>query len=163
MFHKIIAALDSSKIAKQVFEKSLAQAKEPSSSLMLLHVLSPGDEGYPILPSIQYPYIPIGDGDLLESYLKQREMYEKQGIEMLRSLTEEASAAGVKAEFSQKVGNPGRTICSLASTWGADLIVVGRRGRSGLTELLLGSVSNYVVHHASCSVLVVEGVNSSAD
>lgn len=160
MFHKILVALDRSKIAKQTFDKSLAQAREPSSSLMLLHVLSPGDEGYPILPGIQYPYIPVGEEDLLGSYLKQREIYEQQGIDMLRSLTESAIAAGVKAEFTQKVGNPGRVICNLARTWGADLIVVGRRGRSGLNELLLGSVSNYVLHHAPCSVLVVEGANS---
>jgi nucleotide-binding universal stress UspA family protein len=162
MFHKILAAVDSSKIANQVFEKSLAQAINSSSSLMLLHVLSPGDEGFPILPAIQYPYIPMGEEDLLESYLQQREMYEKQGLEMLKSFVEEAIASGVKAEFTQKFGNPGRTICDLASTWGADLIVVGRRGRSGLSELLLGSVSNYVVHYAPCSVLVVEGVKNNS-
>lgn len=159
MFHKILLALDRSKNAKQVFDKSLAQAREPLSSLMLLHVLSPGDEGYPILPAIQYPYIPVNEEDLLESYLKQREIYEKQGIDMLRSLTEEAIAAGVKTEFTQNVGSPGRVICNLARSWGADLIVVGRRGRSGLNELLLGSVSNYVLHHAPCSILVVEGDN----
>lgn len=160
MFHKILVALDRSKIAKQVFDKSLAGAREPDSSLMLLHVMSPGDEGYPILPGIQYPYIPVGEEDLLGSYLKQREIYEHLGIDMLRSLTEEAIAAGVQAEFAQKVGNPGPVICNLARTWEADLIVVGRRGRSGISELLLGSVSNYVLHHAPCSVLVVEGVNA---
>ncbi len=40
---------------------------------------------------------------------------------------------------------------------GADLIVVGRRGRSGLSELILGSASNYVLHHAPCSVLTLQG------
>ncbi|NEO65320.1 MAG: universal stress protein, partial [Moorea sp. SIO4G2] len=38
------------------------------------------------------------------------------------------------------------------------LIVLGRRGLGGLKEMVLGSVSNYVVHHAPCSVLVVQGV-----
>ncbi|MEO0350033.1 MAG: universal stress protein, partial [Cyanobacteria bacterium P01_A01_bin.15] len=42
--------------------------------------------------------------------------------------------------------------------WNADLIMMGRRGRSGFSELLLGSVSNYVMHHAPCSVLTVQGV-----
>ncbi|MFM7578374.1 MAG: universal stress protein, partial [Microcystaceae cyanobacterium] len=36
-----------------------------------------------------------------------------------------------------------------------DVIVVGHRGRWGLSEILLGSVSNYVFHHAHCPVLVV--------
>ena len=45
-----------------------------------------------------------------------------------------------------------------SQNWEADLIVIGRRGHQGLSEILLGSVSNYVVHHAPCSVLVVQGV-----
>jgi len=37
------------------------------------------------------------------------------------------------------------------------LVVVGRRGHSGLSELFLGSVSNYVLHRAPCSVLTIQG------
>ncbi|HIK43734.1 MAG TPA: universal stress protein, partial [Leptolyngbyaceae cyanobacterium M65_K2018_010] len=42
-----------------------------------------------------------------------------------------------------------------AGVCGADLIVVGRRERGRIKAALLGSVSNYVVHHAPCSVLIV--------
>jgi hypothetical protein len=59
--------------------------------------------------------------------------------------------------------HPGPTICKLAHDWPADLIVLGNRGRSGMAELLLGSVSNYVLHHAACSVLVVKTIAQAAE
>ena len=51
-------------------------------------------------------------------------------------------------------GSPAQQIVERAEEWGADLIVVGSHGR-GFWGRLLGSVSNAVVHHATCSVLVV--------
>ncbi|GAB1541197.1 hypothetical protein NUACC21_38670 [Scytonema sp. NUACC21] len=94
--------------------------------------------------------------EILNIQRKQWEEFVNRGIEMLRSLVEEATVAGVSSEFTQKPGSPGSTICEFASDGRFDLIVIGRRGRSGLSELLLGSVSNYVLHHASCSVLTVQ-------
>jgi nucleotide-binding universal stress UspA family protein len=64
---------------------------------------------------------------------------------------------GIMAESSYQTGDPGTNICDLARSWGADLIVLGRRGLKGFAELLAGSVSNHGVHHAPCSVLVAQG------
>lgn len=51
-------------------------------------------------------------------------------------------------------GPPEKEIIDLATAWGADLIVVGSHGR-GFWGRMIGSVSNDIVHHAPCSVLVV--------
>jgi len=52
-------------------------------------------------------------------------------------------------------GSPAQVIVDEAESWGADLIVMGSRGLGPWNRLLLGSVSNAVVHHANCSVEVV--------
>jgi nucleotide-binding universal stress UspA family protein len=53
-------------------------------------------------------------------------------------------------------GHPGEEICQLATELSARAIVLGSRGRGGLTRLLLGSISDHVVRHAPCSVVVTK-------
>ncbi len=55
------------------------------------------------------------------------------------------------------MGDPGQAIVEIAEDWHSDLIVVGSHDRGFWSRALLGSVSDAVVHHAPCSVLVVEG------
>lgn len=156
MFRKILVAIDHSSVSRQAFEQALALAKLTEATLMLLHVLSYEEEGSPRIPVLTGldAYPGMIRSQALELYQQQWQNYENQGLGMLRSRAQEAADAGVQVEFTQSPGSPGRAICALAKTWGADLILVGRRGRSGLSELLLGSVSNYVLHHAPCSVLI---------
>lgn len=59
--------------------------------------------------------------------------------------------------------SPQSTIVERARDWGADLIVVGSHGYGFWSRTLLGSVSNSVVHHAPCSVLVVRAADDSPD
>lgn len=63
----------------------------------------------------------------------------------------EEPAAGI--ERVSYYGHPGKWLVTLSEE--ADLVVVGRRGGSEVKSLLLGSVSNYVVHHAHCPVVVI--------
>jgi nucleotide-binding universal stress UspA family protein len=90
-------------------------------------------------------------------YLGQWESLKQEGRELLTLLTNKAIAQGVNAEHTQEFGDAGRMICEVARNWQADLIILGRRGLSGIKEFFLGSVSNYVLHHAHCSVLTVQG------
>lgn len=158
MFKKILVALDHSPISVNVYDEAIALAKANDASLMLMHVLSPVDEGYPIPiypgPDSVYPTL---HEEALKAYDREWQAFQHRGLEELKKLAKRAIAAGVAAEFTQNVGDPGRMICDVARNWDADLIVMGRRGRSGLSELILGSVSNYVLHHASCSVLTIQG------
>lgn len=73
------------------------------------------------------------------------------------TLTKLRSAVGTKLKITGEViqGSPKQVIVEEAEDWGADLIVMGSRGLGAWNRLLLGSVSNAVVHHAKCSVEIV--------
>jgi nucleotide-binding universal stress UspA family protein len=62
---------------------------------------------------------------------------------------------GLEIETAIRDGDPRSAIVDEASDWGADLIVMGSHGRTGLKRWLLGSVAGSVVSHAPCSVEVV--------
>lgn len=136
-YRKIFVAVDPSPAASVVFEKALELAKKDAASLMVFHCAELGAR-------LTYP--------------SEIEAKTEQAQEVLLSYEQKSKDQGISIEFSHRVaGNPGGAICDVARVWGADLIVIGRRGYQGFTEVLLGSVSNHVVHNAHCSVLVVQG------
>ncbi len=153
MINKILVAVDYSQISQSVFDSAVSLAKTTGASLMLLHVLAEDEPGFPVIPS--YTYYPVLDDYDYNLYRKRYEDYKQKGIKFLQAKAKEARVAGIDTEFVQLTGNSGREICELAHTHSADLIVVGSRGLKGLKEMFLGSVSNYVTHHAPCSVLIV--------
>lgn len=153
MINKILVAVDYSETNQSVFNSALSMAKTTGASLMIMHVLGEDEPGFPVIPS--YTYYPVLDDYDYNLYRKRYEDYKQEGIKFLQERNKEAKAAGIKSEYIQLTGNPGREICELATTWSADLILVGSRGLKGLKEMFLGSVSNYVTHHAPCSILIV--------
>ncbi|MGZ6267498.1 MAG: universal stress protein, partial [Candidatus Limnocylindrales bacterium] len=74
-----------------------------------------------------------------------------------QAIVQRAKAAGVDATFLVWEGEAGDAIVAAADAENADLIVVGSHGRSGVSRFLIGSVSDYVVRHAHCPVMVVRG------
>lgn len=93
------------------------------------------------------PYVDYG---LLEQQLVA------EGRDLLANCTETLKAQGLTPTALLKEGDPGDVILRTAKEEGIDLIVMGSHGRSGLTRFLLGSVSDRVLTHATCSVLVVK-------
>ena len=160
MLDKILVAVDCSENNQFVFDTAVSLAQTTDASLMLLHILSEEDSDYPALPTYAY-YSVLKDSEdgLFQTRFTE---YEQQKLNFLKNLAQKALDAGVDTEYAQFSGVPGGEICELAEVWSADLIMVGSRGLKGLKEMFLGSVSNYITHHAPCSVLIVR-TDSNAD
>lgn len=156
MFKNILVALDRSQRSRIVFDQALALAKLTSANLMLIHVLSPDESGFGDAMMVSnMDYYPGWGDDSMKRYVEKLELHRNESLQMLQAFCAEANKENINTEFTQNVGSAGKVICTLAKTWNADLIVIGRRGLSGITELLIGSVSNYVLHHAPSSVHII--------
>jgi nucleotide-binding universal stress UspA family protein len=95
--------------------------------------------------------------DLIDS---QNPLYidaSKTAADSAAILKEKCPDENTGVTFEVLAGPPARRIVEDAEGWGADLIVVGTHGRGFWKRALLGSVSNRVMQHASCSVMVVRG------
>ena len=162
MFTKILVALDRSPEAEAVFNHALSIAQPEISEILLVHFID---------WQMQNASPWIGAGTLYDvnlpgdRYSWSRE-HLQQEIEQANSWLEEysqqAAERGIDCKFECPIGNCNLGIGDRAKVWGADLIVIGRRGHKNISEILLGSVSNYVIHHAPCSVFVVQGVKTQA-
>jgi nucleotide-binding universal stress UspA family protein len=156
---RILVAADYSPANQSVFDQALSVAKTTGATLMIMHVLAEDELNFPLIQGlIDYPVL---DNSNYELSKKMFEDDRQRGIDFLQTRAKEAQAKGVNTEFIQLTGNPGRVICEFASTWSADLILMGSRGLKGLKEIFLGSVSNYITHHAPCSVLIVRNDTNS--
>ena len=155
MVYKILFAMDRTELSRAAFDKAVSLAKVLDAKLILLHVLSHTEEGSPQMPFYTTGHYTEVNEILWTTYEKEWSEFVQGYQELLQWRTNEAKMTRVNAEFMQSSGSPGQTICDVARAREVDLIVISSHGRSGLRELFLGSVSNYVMHHAPCSVLVV--------
>ncbi len=159
MLHKILVATAISESSQYVFDQALMLAKSTGACVGLLHVTDPDEtSGDPpsYLDNLK-PYL-NGEASDLCCYVGH---FEALNPELFGTFVSKATAEGVSTDCIHCFGDPERAISDVAETWKADLIVVGRRGRSGMAEFFLGSVSNYTLHHAPCSVYIVHPPSTS--
>lgn len=101
--------------------------------------------------------------DIYGGYLPDTTELEKVAKDSAAKILDDAAAAlkgtfgsrGVTVTSEVEFGSPDSRIVETAEERGTDLIVIGSHGYNRWERLLLGSVSNSVVHHAHCSVMVV--------
>lgn len=85
-----------------------------------------------------------------------KQYHQEEGMKVLAPAREKLDAAGVSYQHHLFVGEPAEVVTRFAKEQGCDEIVIGSRGLSGISGLLLGSVATKVIHLADMPVLVVK-------
>ena len=116
-----------------------------------IKVISVVDMALPMAIDIYGGFLP-DTSDIEKSARENAAKTVAETAEMLKAYTD---SGRVTISTDILFGSPDSRIVETAEEWQADLIVVGSHGYSRWERLLLGSVSDSVVHHAPCSVLVV--------
>ncbi|TWD84592.1 nucleotide-binding universal stress UspA family protein [Kribbella amoyensis] len=136
----VIVGVDGSKISAKAIDFAFDQAEALHADLVAVHAWTS-------------PYLTYADG---ESMIAFDEEAEKESCRLLVAESVAGAAADhpeVRWQTRLISGQAGRAI--LVAAQSANLVVVGSRGRGGFAGLLLGSVSQSVLHHAHCPVAIV--------
>ena len=139
-FRKILVAVDESAFAARAADVGFDLARSLGAEVAIIHVVDPSVVAY------------APEGGIPASELIA--LAQQAGKRLLAAHGQRTALQPVPLEFIH-VGKPATEIVKAAKDWPADLIVVGSHGRGGVERLLLGSVAEAVMRHASCPVLVV--------
>jgi nucleotide-binding universal stress UspA family protein len=133
---RIVVGVDGSDGGREALEWAVGEARRRNATLEVVHAWhQPGVLSY--------------------GYLEQVELapFEEDTRRVLDAAVNDVDVSGVTVERRLIPGGAASVL--VAEAKGADLLVVGSRGRGGFTGLLLGSVSQQAAHHAPCPVVII--------
>ncbi|XP_078483330.1 universal stress protein YxiE-like [Ciona intestinalis] len=145
---KVLVAVDPSNIAEGAFDWYIKNVHQPDNEIVVCHQAE-----QPKLPT-------LGHGGAFPAEEIARIMTEHN--KSLADLENQYTMKSKQAKKSKVVvetteGKPGQAIVKLAEKSGVDLIVMGTRGQGAIRRTILGSVSDYVLHHTKIPVLICHG------
>ncbi len=156
MFKNVLVALDGSEPSMRALSMAIEIAKRFEARLTLVHVFSVAVT--PMVMPEPTTVTPAGVPPLTPAEIsKMTEASQEIGNKILKAGEEMAKNAQVTPVDKQLLeGNTVQEIVKLAKEGDYDLIVVGSRGVGRLRELFVGSVSEGVLKHTPCAVLLVK-------
>jgi len=142
MSTKIVVGVDGSESASRAVEWCARMAPRLAAEVVAVHAVE--EPVYPV-PTLAYVAVPP--------------LSDESRAELLRLLDEEWCAplrnAGVTYRAELTDGPSASVLVQVADAEDADLLVTGRRGRGGFAELVLGSTSHHLTHHAGRPLVIV--------
>lgn len=142
---KIVLGFDDSPHALEALQWIRRQAWPAGTRVLVVSAVRAPVTAYAEVyaPAIPYP------SEMVEELTRHHE-------ELTMRAEAELREAGFSTGARVLQGDPREVLVDTVKTEGADLLVVGSHGRTGLAKLVLGSVASHVVAHAPCTVVVVK-------
>jgi nucleotide-binding universal stress UspA family protein len=140
MFRKVLVAIDGSGQSLRALQTAIDEAKAWRAEVHAAYVIEIG----------LFSSLPVDN-----TWEVMYSLLDKEGREILDAANAMAAEAGVPLTTHLRQGHAGQELLNLAEEVGADLVVVGSLGKSGIERLLLGSVSSFVVTNSPVTTMVV--------
>jgi nucleotide-binding universal stress UspA family protein len=138
---KILLGIEDSNHAGAIAQAIIHQFRSEGTEIRVLNVLEPAVATAPF--------------EMAQGYAPELDVEEPPAHAFVEGIAKDLAAAGFVAGFLVKIGDARKTILDEAALWRADLIVLGSHSRHGIQSILIGSVAESVVRHATCSVEIV--------
>jgi nucleotide-binding universal stress UspA family protein len=142
---KILMPIDDSPFSQLALQFLISQMNTRGAQVRVLHVIDP------VAAYMTAGLVPEITVDTAKIEAERR----KEGKALIERTSQKLRRAGFRTTQVLDFGDGKTCILDQAENWGADLIVLGSHGLRGLTRFLMGSVSEAVVRHAKCSVILV--------
>jgi nucleotide-binding universal stress UspA family protein len=151
---KILLAIDRSSGADSALQRVVVRPWPAEARIRVLTVVEQDLAEAP--HGVEVPSEPLGEvPPWPEGTLRTIPMLEADARTLVESAVAKLASHGLSAEWVVRAGAAGREIVEEAEAWRADLVIVGASRHGAVMRMLLGSVADYVVREASCSVEVV--------
>lgn len=145
MFQRILLCTDGSDQALDAAKTAAELAQKFGSKVTILNVMSPSV----VAPAVVGGMEPMAYVEVNPNFIEEaQEAVERRTGRILEE-------KNVSYECRREIGHPVDRIVSVAEAEQSDLVVMGSRGLGGFSRFLLGSVSDGVLHHAPCPVLII--------
>ena len=142
---KILVAIDESEVSEQVLQEARSVAEKFNSDVLVMTVIPR------IVQAFNYRF----GSDFGRPHLDS-EISETMAEKMLEHAGEVFREFKGKFDTLTVSGDPAEEILAVADQEKPDLLIMGNRGLSGFTRVMLGSVSTKVLHHGNCTMMIVK-------
>ncbi len=156
-YKTVFVALDGSEHSERALTNAIDFAERFGSTLVLAHIL---DMQYFTTAWLEGPELQKGDldpetGEPKSDLLSLGDYQRRQSRKIIQNAKSRVPE-GVPYRVAFEVGSPRKDLLKMTKTFNADIVFIGSHGKGTLTEMVMGSVSAYLVEHAPMPVMVVK-------